>query len=430
MERRGFLAGLTAAAITFAGGSAVAARYTTRQLIAACRLWLRRHNVRRYATVTIIPGSGPPRPVLLEPAVESGWRWAPHLSSWVSPAFNASWANGAQIPSFEAPYRGQDVQLYVGDWDTVSGVAVAAPDAAVASAFGVVRSTGTVDGSGTATASSSGSGVAFVVQGVPPSDAYNLIPNPSFENGTAGWKSTGTSSFGADTTHVFSGSKSLKCGALSGSVNGESDLFPVSPSTAYTVSFSWDSDLSMSDPILAAQALVAFYGSNRQQIAGSVNGAILHQQPLVSVTAVSPANAAFAKVGFFATNGGPTGTFWFDAFQMEEGAATPYFDGDTADDGAYAYEWTGTPHASPSRRVGAVPDPSRPADPSLTVQSLIGTEVSLDSTFTYPPEDVDGVGDPGDYWLDTTGQALYGPKADRWPDAPAVQSFKLTQLVR
>lgn len=50
----------------------------------------------------------------------------------------------------------------------------------------------------------------------------------------------------------------------------------------------------------------------------------------------------------------PADVCYFDALQSHDG---PYFDGDTPAAGGFEYEWTGTPHASASRKLTASPWP-------------------------------------------------------------------------
>lgn len=53
--------------------------------------------------------------------------------------------------------------------------------------------------------------------------------------------------------------------------------------------------------------------------------------------------------------------------------------------------------------------PYYPEDPTWDVRDYLG-DVVVDATFTFPPEDVEGDGEDGNYWLDLTARSLYGPR--------------------
>jgi hypothetical protein len=86
----------------------------------------------------------------------------------------------------------------------------------------------------------------------------------------------------------------------------------------------------------------------------------------LTVTAVSPATADYATVrvrdtgitGWSAWRGGEY--FDADAVMVTLGSEYPYFDGSTLDTTQYAYEWTGTVDASPSRRLTLEQDETDP----------------------------------------------------------------------
>jgi hypothetical protein len=423
MRRRTVLAALGLAAVSVVTPLVSAAAYTTRQLVAACRLWLKRHHVRRYATVEILVGDGPPKETLLGQRDDSGnWRWAPHLSAWVGPAYNVSWnASVLAVPqTFFSPFEGQHVQVYVGDWTVEGQPALVDPVYAAdrASAFGRLDTWSRACPVVGHTSGASGSGVAFLIQEQAVGHA-NLVPNYSFETVSAPtvpdltyWSAVAGSISSDDGTNIpgpTSGGYSMQVDGT-GSISVVSAIpfttvgapgIPVEGGAPYTVRA--DMFVRSTDVYTALPGItVAWYSSSGALIANA--GGLVATDvatdafwPVVA-TVTAPAEAVQMQIQFTATSTGAA-RFGVDSVEVRGGNPTDA-------------------------------DPDQPQT-QLDIRTILGTGITVGSTFTFPPEDVDGVGDDGDWYLDRPGKALYGPKdGGDWPDDPAVQGFKLTQLVR
>jgi hypothetical protein len=412
VARRSFLAALAALCATVLG-IAPAVAYTTRQLIRACRRWLKRHHVEGWDTVEIIPGDGPPKPAYLAQYDDSGnWRWAPHLSAWVGPAYNVSWSASATIPTFASPFTGQHVQLYVGDWTVEGRPALVDPVyAAERGSLGVIDAIAPPLPSKNAVAPSSGSGVAFVVQ-AQSADRQNLVPDPSFEAGVSEWSGTG-------------GTVSQEDGNTLGS--GPAD-------GAYIMRV----DSTGGGVVAALKMPFSFVGATGIPVVGGGRYRVFAEMFARSTdTYTVPPNLGvvwYTSSGFMIGGGTVATTTLTDAWEAVAGYVTappsaawmqPTANADSAGTIAFGVDL-----------VWAIRTDNPPADPTaplaaLDVRTMLGPNVTVGSTFTYPPEDVDGVGVDGDYYLDKPGKALYGPKDDgNWPADPAVEGFKLTQLIR
>jgi hypothetical protein len=214
----------------------------------------------------------------------------------------------------------------------------------------------------------------------------------------------------------------------------QSPLVPVEPSTEYTfelAAYGGDAVASQFD----VEAALFFFDAADDVIGGADLGgpvpALEADWIHPFVTATSPSNAAYAlaQVTVSAASVLNGARIDLDAAIIHEGSTTGiYFDGSTLSDegNGVTYAWTGIAHTSPSVRIPfplppIAGDPTSPPEPGLDVLQLLGDEIAVVSTFTYPPEDVYGDGDDGNYWLDTDGHALYGPKArGTWPETPAI----------
>ncbi|MET0424323.1 MAG: capsular polysaccharide synthesis protein [Actinoplanes sp.] len=86
----------------------------------------------------------------------------------------------------------------------------------------------------------------------------------------------------------------------------------------------------------------------------------------LSVTFTVPANATAAWIRLHSGMAAGHGeTYWHSFTLTETDHPVDHFDGSTPDDDFYAYEWTGTPQASPSRRVVRVKAGSAVADEAV-----------------------------------------------------------------
>jgi hypothetical protein len=429
-------------------GRAVA--YTTKQLIKAARLWLKRHGVEEWATVTILNGQGPPHPAYLEPG--DLWRWSPTSQAWVGPAYNVTWTGGNQIPSFSSPIEGEHVQLYVGAWTVEGRPALADLDrAGTVSAYGLMASDGPDDPSapgGFASPSAGGSGVAFLAQGAPVhGSAVNLVPNPSAEVNTTGWAGINSAAVAVSTDWAQSGAQSFKLtpntgfgDPTSGLVASAVNLY-VGTATATTAVHTLSVYLTTSAVDIEARLLLQYTSGGTPVNAPVSSYVTLGPTPTRLTVAGAPTSSADRadlniqiRVIGLARNLTSADLVYADAVMLTRtDGAVGYFDGSTTPDTTYAYAWSGTAHNSPSTRTPLSAQggpPESPDSPELEVLQKLGPNVTVGDTFTYPPDEVDGLGDDGDYYLDTTGKALYGPKDGVWPAVPAVQGFKLTQLIR
>ncbi|MEZ4501746.1 MAG: carbohydrate binding domain-containing protein [Dehalococcoidia bacterium] len=176
----------------------------------------------------------------------------------------------------------------------------------------------------------------------------NLVTNPSFETGTAGWASFNGASIAQDGGDARFGSSSLLV-TTPGSVGDEgatqSALIAVSPSTTYTCSM-WFAGASGNVHI------------NLNAYTGGGAYVTTHFGPSTALT------GAWQRIAFTFTTGATTGQV--DLYALTFGAQAMSFrvDGVQLEVGAYAsstidgslgsgYAWTGTAHASSSTRAAS-----------------------------------------------------------------------------
>jgi len=222
----------------------------------------------------------------------------------------------------------------------------------------------------------------------------NLVPNPSFEVGTSGWARFGctlsTQSSGLFGTFAYlAQSQSTSPGVRVFTVETAGQRIDVLPSLPYTASlyvnntagFTRNMDVriewrdSSGSPIssVAAPAVSVAVGGGWQRL---------------SLTATSPANAAYAVFNVFTqlTNVSTTNVTLIDGVLFEQ---TPtlrdYFDGDTTDTPTTNYSWTGTPHLSTSQEVEttALPITSGIPEQVLTVFDSWTLDRNLDDGCTF-----------------------------------------------
>jgi hypothetical protein len=199
----------------------------------------------------------------------------------------------------------------------------------------------------------------------------NLVPNPSFEtNAALWWIPSGTSTLTRDSAHAKSGSWSgrldLDPSALVSLIvaptgqNQAGTMIPVTAGASYTAS-TWFYNPSVNGASYIGIYLT-FYQSDQATDAslGSGNAVSTADSTTkdawgrVSATGVAPPDAAYVVVyPQLSTPAGAGRRVWFDAVMatVSEAAIPDAFDGDTAGDAFYSYDWTGTAHASASTRT-------------------------------------------------------------------------------
>lgn len=185
-------------------------------------------------------------------------------------------------------------------------------------------------------------------------DRTNLVPNPSFEDDTAGWSAFSNCAIARTTAKFFSGAVSL---SVTSSATGSAYVrtatgtagMPVSPNLAYTVS--WRSlaatvgrnmaiDLAWYD---AAGALIGSIQINGVGVDNTTDWT------LASVTETSPSNAAFLALYVGAQSTGAAGeVHYLDGFLVEQSEIVGrYFDGGSLD-----ASWNGAANSSSSTLAG------------------------------------------------------------------------------
>lgn len=167
-----------------------------------------------------------------------------------------------------------------------------------------------------------------------PAERQNLISNPSFELGTAGWSGTVASAFGtASAGQAF--------GAWAGTVRGAGDFYgcwhavSLGSGSAYTAS-------------AHVRIVGAAAGSVQLRIGGGTSntGVGSAWTRITAGTTTAAAGNTYVQV---LANSATGGTLWVDGVQVESGSVTTYVDGDQE-----GCSWLGAPHASQSYRGGQV----------------------------------------------------------------------------
>lgn len=186
----------------------------------------------------------------------------------------------------------------------------------------------------------------------------NLLPTAmqSFEDGSLGGMvlSAGTATLANSAAQVYAGTKSLllTVGATATlGVTGATGTAasPVVAGRAYTGSL-WvrpSAARQLRADILWYTAAGAFISASANTVTG-----VATTWTRQSVTAVAPATAAFATVGFASTDATNADTFYLDGLRLAEGT------------GAGSYRWTGAENASTSTRANGgliYPTPTVPS---------------------------------------------------------------------
>lgn len=199
----------------------------------------------------------------------------------------------------------------------------------------------------------------------------NLVTNPSFETGTAGWaRGTGASSIAQVTVSLGpqpAGAKALKVNATTGAngARAQTAAMPVTPGAAYFMSgILHPGNIGSSNQIILS---VDWYQDAAGTVPSAAGGAYTNVVNATGSTTINkwfdaPADAVSARVTVtgFATSGGsiignPAGMFFYAdkvAFTTQATAKIDaYFDGSSAGSPALTYGWTGTANGSTSHQT-------------------------------------------------------------------------------
>lgn len=175
--------------------------------------------------------------------------------------------------------------------------------------------------------------------------ARNLVANPSFETDVTGWNA---SLANRDTTRAFVGSASLRMDKSESGNLVRQYTITLDANTTYTFSAWWFLDTGY-DPSAGVSPYIDVVGPNGYDTGNGSgpSGALAGQWQRVThtftTTVAGTYNLRAVQQGVGAR------VAWLDAVMCEVGStATTYFDGDTPDTTEVLYDWTGTPHNSPS----------------------------------------------------------------------------------
>lgn len=220
---------------------------------------------------------------------------------------------------------------------------------------------------------------------VVPEASTNLVPNPSFENGTTGWVAGGTgASVARSTTYSAFGAASMlfSDASSSGSEYASTAGLTASANTVYTWSFYW----RKTAPANATGTYrVDFYAAGPSFISsvtrtfppGSTN-----EWKRESLTFVTPATTTAVVLVYLTPSSGAY-SLYIDGVQLEQKPyATTYIDGDQA--GCY---WAGLAHNSQSSRPASTRQGGRVLPFSRfnwRTTAIVGAQVAALSTITTP----------------------------------------------
>jgi hypothetical protein len=219
-------------------------------------------------------------------------------------------------------------------------------------------------------AGSSGMVFPLFTQASPPVARTNLVTNPNFEAGVAGWTPQLGATIVQETATPLAGTASAQLTGAGGNVFSG---FPVTAGDTVTISILYTPVGTVSGPPYLRLILPG-------------TGFTIVNLPLtlaapgrysVTATAVSSGTASILVSG----GTGSSDAILFDSVLVEK---TPtmgtYFDGSTAAAGGYTYAWSGTPNASTS-----VASPAPVLDFGVTgVGSASGTLTNVGNTPAWP----------------------------------------------
>lgn len=194
-------------------------------------------------------------------------------------------------------------------------------------------------GVSTATVALSGASAGGGLINTPGSDRYNHVTNPAFGTGISGY--TATTATNPVVISWDAASESLKAVApTSGSPWIYHTVTGLTIGNTYTVKAQAYVAASSSD---SGSAWVKVGGTNNYSGTGNTHNSWVQLTTTFTATATSQLIELHAATSPTA----PT-TNYFDNVYV--GLDTQYFDGNTTDTLTNVYEWTGTPHASTSRK--------------------------------------------------------------------------------
>lgn len=202
-------------------------------------------------------------------------------------------------------------------------------------------------------------------------ESTNLIPNPKAASNTTGWiTSTANSTLSRyvdgsgntwfRSTAIGAGNAGMALGTAASGVNAG-----VACTAGVTYKVVLNLQMSTARTIYLA---LRFYNSSGTQVGSDVTGSVFFAPTgtYLITGATAPAGAVKAQVIVYMT--GATAGNTLDvrrvrlSVQDDYDNTQEYFDGDTADDTRYSYEWVGTANASNSKRL-----PLDDRDPDLLV---------------------------------------------------------------
>lgn len=201
-----------------------------------------------------------------------------------------------------------------------------------------------------------------------PSDAVNMIPDPSFEGDGSTYVAincnrdidTSWAAHGARSVNVWGASSAASCVSIGGDTGGMRLGLQAGRSYVLSATGRVKSAVGGSaDP--NARRVVVMYRSGTgayQAAASSALPTTVGTATRVSVTVTLPATATEAFVRAYL--GHTVGEVQWDAFRLSEkpidptDTATTYFDGGTADTATYQYDWSGDANKSVSRRTSLI----------------------------------------------------------------------------
>jgi hypothetical protein len=196
----------------------------------------------------------------------------------------------------------------------------------------------------------------------------NLITNPSFETGIAGWSGGSNIVLSQSNAQAYIGSYSGLMQNLTG--NGGSNYVDANPAVIPGVTYTFSAYIKQTILSGNTSMTLKFY-DNVGTTLGTANTNIpgnVANWTRFSVTGTAPAGTASCQALFIGDGAGGPYTMYFDAVLFEAGATLgSYFDGSTP-----PANWTGTPNASTSTLNVFAPLPNKNLTAAL---GLVGSLV-------------------------------------------------------